>query len=163
MLCELCGKTTPAARTVAIEGSVLSVCPDCSRFGVPAAAPARRASGDPVVASRLEHRTRRLAERDVLTEIEGEEQVAGDLGERVRRARESRGWKQAELAARINEKASVVAKLESGGLVPNDALLRKIERALELKLREKVGKVAARKYAGPATTTLGDLVGLDEG
>jgi putative transcription factor len=82
---------------------------------------------------------------------------------RIRRAREARGWKQAELGAKINERVTVIAKLETAAMVPNDDLIRRLERALEIKLKEKVPPVAVRK-AGAAQDgmTLGDLMDLDE-
>lgn len=162
MQCELCGTATSGPRAVAIEGTVLRVCASCQRFGVAVAVPeARRGAGDPVIAERLGARARRQEPKDILVGLEGDEDLAVDLGVRVRKAREARGWKQAELAAKIQERASVVANLESGSLVPDDALLRKLERALGLKLKEKVDKVTTRKYEGPASRTLGDVAGLD--
>ena len=152
----------PSARLVAIEGTVLSVCASCQRFGVGVSTPERRVGGsDPVIAERLSVRAKRMGTKDVLKDLETDEDFAADLGDRVRHARESRGWKQAELAAKINERASVIAKLESGGLMPDDVLLRKLERVLEVRLKEKLGKVSVKKYAGPSSATLGDLVGLD--
>ncbi|VAI89507.1 unnamed protein product [Triticum turgidum subsp. durum] len=44
---------------------------------------------------------------------------------------------QAELAKRINERAQVVQEYESGKAVPVQAVLAKMERALEVKLRGK--------------------------
>jgi len=160
--CELCGTATSGLRAVAIEGTVLRVCASCQRFGVTVVVPeTRRSAGDPLIAERLVARARRQEPKDILVGLEGDDDLASDLGMRVRQAREVRGWKQAELAAKIQERASVVANLESGSLVPDDALLRKLERALGLKLKEKVGKVAAKKYGGPGSQSLGDLAGLE--
>src|SRR3972149_5557089 len=64
MICELCGKETPRTRTVSIEGSVLTVCMGCTRFGSDVAGPIRvRRPGNPVVAERIERRARRMTER----------------------------------------------------------------------------------------------------
>jgi len=162
MICELCGKDTPRARTVSIEGSVLSVCMDCARFGSEVAGPIRvRRPGNPVVAQRIERRTRRMTERDVYSAPATEELVE-DFGERIRKAREARGWKQTDLGAKINERASVIAKLESRTMVPSDAMIPKLERTLGIRLREKVEPVSVKKHTGPAPVTLGDLVRMDE-
>jgi putative transcription factor len=142
---------------------LLSVCPSCAKFGKEVSPAAQKAPDThPVVADRLEQRARRMSTRDVLSEMEGGEDIAADLPARVRNARNAKGWRQDQLASKINEKASVVAKLETGALVPNDALVKKLERALGVKLREKVERTEAKKYTGPSTMTLGDLLELDE-
>jgi putative transcription factor len=167
LICELCGKETPRTRTVTVEGSLLSVCGDCTRFGAEVAGPAQplriRHPGNPVVAQRLEQRQRRMSERDIYASSEvGAEELVDDYGERIRTAREAKGWKQTDLGARINEKASVIAKLETNAMVPPDSLIPKLERALGIKLREKVEPVAVKKHTGREPLTLGDLVRMDE-
>lgn len=47
---------------------------------------------------------------------------------------------QAELAKRINKLPHVVQEYENGKTVPNQAVLAKMERVLEVKLKGKVGK-----------------------
>jgi len=150
---------------VAIEGSVLSVCADCAKFGAEVAGPigVRRpgSTGNPVVAQRLERRQQRMSERDIYAAPGGEE-LAEDFGERIRRARESRGWKQSDLGSKVNERESVIAKLESQTMVPTDAMIPKLEKTLGIRLREKVESVAVKKHTGPAPVTLGDLIRMDE-
>jgi len=80
----------------------------------------------------------------------------------VRRAREARGWKQADLGAKINERVTVIAKIESGSMIPNEDLLRRLERALGIKLKEKVPAVAVQKATARESPTLQDLLDLDE-
>jgi len=162
VLCELCGKDVARTRTVSIEGSILSVCNECARFGTEPSGPVpARRLGNPVVAEGLERRQRRLTERDVYAMAPAEELVP-DFGMRIRHAREARGWKQADLGAKINERASVVAKLETSGMIPTDSLARKLERALEIKLREKPEPVATKRQASRAPMTLGDLVKIED-
>ena len=162
MICELCGKETPRTRTVSIEGSVLSACADCAKFGSEVAGPIGvRRPGNPVVAQRLERRQQRMSERDIYTAPAAEE-LAEDFGDRIRRAREARGWKQADLGAKVNERASVIAKLESQAMVPTDAMIPKLEKMLGVKLREKVEPVAVKKQTDRAPVTLGDLIRMDE-
>ena len=162
MMCEVCGREVPRTKTVTIEGTVLNVCPECTRFGTeagPAASPARKRGVPLAVTERLEARARRMKERDVFAQS-GEEDLAEDYAHRIRAARESRGWKQTELGARINERVTVIAKLESGTMVPNDNLIRRLERALEIKLKETVPAPVARKASSREGVTLGDLFDL---
>jgi len=123
----------PRLKTVAIEGTILSVCNDCSRFGDEVSTPVvRRSTMPPIIAQRLEARKRRMTPKDVYEQT-GELEFAEDFPQRIRTAREARGWKQSDLGAKINEKASVIAKLESGTMTPGDGLVRKLENAAALK------------------------------
>lgn len=163
MICELCGAEVPRLKNVAIESTILSVCVDCTRFGEPVAAPASRPSTmPPVIAQRLEARQRRMTPKDVYAEA-GQLELTEDFPQTIRSARESRGWKQADLGAKINEKVSVIAKLESGTITPGDGLVRKLERELGIKLKERVQPVAMKKQAASSGLTLGDLVKMKDG
>lgn len=162
MICELCGADVPRTRSVAIESTILAVCNDCAKFGDEVAAPVvRRGTMPPLIAQRLEARKRRLTPRDVYTET-GEMELAEDFPQRIRQAREARGWKQADLGAKINEKVSVIAKLESGTISPGDGLVRKLEKELGIRLKEKVQPVAAKKQSASSGLTLGDLIKMQE-
>ncbi len=145
MLCEMCGKEVEATSRVRIERSVLSLCAECAKFGTPldpppATAAAATSSGPrPAVgATRASAGPRRLEERDLYTEI-GELELAPDWGRRVRLAREGLGWTPEELGKRLNEKKSVVLKVETGGIHPPDELVRKLERLLKVRLRAEAG------------------------
>ena len=163
MICELCGADVPRLKTVAIDATVLAVCDSCSRFGEAVAAPVlRQGTMPPVIAQRLEARQRRMTPKDVFTEG-GELELAEDFPQRIRGARESRGWKQVDLGAKINEKTSVIAKLESGAMTPGDGLVRKLERELGIKLKERIAPVAVKKAVATGGFTLGDLVKRKDG
>ena len=138
MLCEMCGNEVVSVSRVRIEGTVLSVCPACAKFGTPldpAPSAAPRSTARPgAPATRATGPGRRLEERDLYTEI-GELELAPDWAHRVRVAREAIPWTPEDLAKKLNEKKSVVLKLESGGFHPPDQLVRKLERLLKVRLR----------------------------
>lgn len=162
MICELCGADVPRLKNVAIEATVLSVCEGCAKFGETVAAPAvRHGNLPPRVAERLEARQRRMTPKDVYAET-GELELADDFPARIRGAREARGWKQADLGAKINERESVIAKLESGTMTPGDDLVRKLERQLGVKLKERVQPIAVKKQPSMGALTLGDLLKMNE-
>ena len=162
MICELCGAEVPRTKSVAIESTVLAVCSSCAKFGDEVTTPVvRRSTMPPIIAQRLEARTRRLTPRDVYADA-GTMELAEDFPQRIRQAREARGWKQADLGAKINEKVSVIGKLESGTMDPGDALIRKIEKELGIKLKERVESVAVKKQAASGSLTLGDLIKMQE-
>ena len=64
--------------------------------------------------------------------------VSMAVGQLIQKGRQAKGWSQKELATKICEKPQIVNEYESSKAVnPNQAILGKIERALEIKLRGK--------------------------
>ena len=59
------------------------------------------------------------------------------VGLLIQKGRQAKGLSQKELATKICEKPQVVNEYESSKAVPNQAILGKLERALEIKLRGK--------------------------
>jgi putative transcription factor len=87
------------------------------------------------------------------------EELATDYDQRIRDARESLGLSQQELAGELNEKTSLIRKLERGDILPSDSVQRKLERKLDISLVEGGGTEDAEWSSDSATTTtLGDVV-----
>lgn len=165
MLCEMCGKESDFTKTIFVEGTKLTVCKDCARFGEShdgrgggakrstVAAPSRT-----LVTERLEARERRMRTRSIYSDGETIDLIP-EYPKIIREARAAREWKQEDLAAKLNEKASVIAKLENGTMRPNDALLKKLEHELGVKLTEKVAVVKTEGgRSSVKTLTLGDMI-----
>ncbi len=165
MICEMCGKDFPYLKKVLVDGVPLMVCPDCARFGEESGAKAakKEAPTPGVISQRLERREKRMQMRNIYTQEE--EVLALDSGERILKARRSKGYSQDELARKLNEKKSVIQKLEHGDMIPTDELIKKLERELGIKLMEKServsvgGKTAEKNGAG---LTIGDLIKIEE-
>jgi putative transcription factor len=88
------------------------------------------------------------------------EEVVQDYDDRIRDARESEGLTQEELADQLNEKASLIRKIERGDVLPSDSIQRKLERGLDIDLSMGGSGDDAEWSGGSATggTTLGDVV-----
>ena len=88
------------------------------------------------------------------------DEVVGDYDERIREAREGRGVSQEELADTLNEKTSLIRKLERGDVLPSDDIQRKLERELDISLTEGGAGGDDEEWSGSSatTTTLGDVV-----
>ncbi|MCI4321179.1 MAG: multiprotein-bridging factor 1 family protein [Thermoplasmata archaeon] len=140
MLCEMCGEDVPATTATRVEGSTLQLCPNCSRFGVVVAPPIVPAGAAPPSdrggsGLRPMVRTNRgVAERDLYAEMP-EMELAADWGKRIRVAREALTWSPEELGKRLNEKKSVILKMEAGSFRPPDGMIRKVEHLLRVRLR----------------------------
>ena len=153
MICEMCGKDVPQTRAVIVEGTKLNVCPGCARFGEDYRSPS--AGGAPVSQSvidqRLERRERRMKSKDIYSTTSVE--LIDDYGSAIRAAREAKGMDLKEFAASIQEKQGILAKVESNNLIPDDKLIKKIEKALDIKLMETVetGKTVGGGASGKMT------------
>ncbi len=152
LICELCGVDVPRTRKVVVEGTPLNVCSNCAKFGTPA--PKEEAATDSPIISRLErrrYRPRDVYEKDV-------DVLVSDYNVRIRRARMGMDISQEELGKRLNEKWSVINKLETGDIRPDDKLVRKLERTLGIKLREKFTPEKVEKRTTGHALTIGDII-----
>ncbi|UCC93238.1 MAG: TIGR00270 family protein [Thermoplasmata archaeon] len=168
MPCEMCGKEVPRLRKVQIGGSTLEVCNDCAKFREDAPseapAPAPVSSGPAAVAeprppSVPSHHGKR---KDALSR--GEMDLAEDYNRRIIKGRRSKDLTQEELAKRINEKKSVISRLETGEMRPSDRLIKKLEKELDIKLKERMEYQVepAKKQVGSGGVTLGDLIKMEK-
>jgi putative transcription factor len=161
MPCEMCGADRPNLRRARVEGTVMMVCSQCIRFGEeieprPAATPAR-APPTPV-ADRLAARQRRMETRDAL---DSDEELVEDFGERVKRAREKKGWTREDLAGKVGQPVPTIAQIEAGKLHPADSTVKALEKHLGVKLMEAVPRTQLPRNQAPGTQrglTLGDLL-----
>jgi putative transcription factor len=159
MICEMCGKEVPLTKTVVIEGSRLNVCPNCARFGEDYKA---NQSGVPmstsVIDQRLEKREKRMKTKDIYAGTSSVELV-DDYGGVIREARMAKGMDLEQFAASILEKKGTLAKIESNSLVPDDKIVKKIEKALGIKLTETVKSgVTVGGGNGNNKMTLGNFI-----
>ncbi len=157
MICELCGKDVPRLHRVVIEGVIMNVCDDCAKFGkelkkneVPKDV---KYIPPEVIRERLERKQRRR-----YRDLDEEEVLVEDYAERIRKARESMGLTQDELAKKILEKKTVISKLERGEMHPDEKLIKKLEKTLNIKLKEKVSTVYRKDEKKAQGLTLGDLI-----
>ena len=71
------------------------------------------------------------------------------VGKLIQKGRQAKGFTQKELATKIDEKPQIVTEYEQGKAIPNQNILGKLERALDMKLRGKdKGKPLAPKGKG---------------
>jgi putative transcription factor len=170
--CEMCGADTPSPTTVKIEGAELDVCSECTDFGTEvrqgtssstttkystSSSSGSSSGSSPSTASGSGGSSGSRRRRDMFDEME---ELATDYDRRIREARESRGLSQEELAKGLNEKASLIRKLERGDMLPSDEVQKKLERELDISLLEG-GSGEETEWEGGSQTgsyTLGDVV-----
>lgn len=141
----------------------MRVCQGCMRFGKPVPEPAAsRAQSAP--AARMEkglrQRQARMSERRAA--LETDEELVPDFGDRVRRARQSKRLKVEDVARAINEKASLIHKVEAGTFHPDPVVTAKLERSLGVRLREKVEDIHPGAAGPQGGITIGDLIRMQK-
>ena len=158
MICELCGSDFPRLTPTLIEESLLEVCPKCAQYGVRQrkSVPDQKLPDQDFVTERLEKRERRQKGRDIYTQMTNE--LVEDYDKVIRRGREKKGLDQKKLAKLIQEKKSIIAKLETRSMRPTDRLLTKLEKALDVKLTENVEVKMDKRTSSGSAFTIGDLI-----
>jgi putative transcription factor len=83
-----------------------------------------------------------------------------NYGAKIKKAREKLGWSQEDLGLKVNEKASLIGKIETEKFVPSNVITRKLEHILGITLLTKEPSIAVPKSSKtqPQELTLGDVV-----
>jgi len=162
MICEMCGKNVTFVRKVTIEGVSLEVCSECAKFGVESKKEVPKEQAPrPIIAQRLENREKRSRPRDVLEKFDKED-IVEDFAQRIRIARERTGMSQKELAMKINERVTILSKIESAQMRPDEKIIAKLQKELGIVLKERVLEVVAPKESARASLTLADLIKMQK-
>lgn len=171
--CEMCGAETGSPKTVKIEGAELEVCDDCADFGTEvvqedsgststkySTSSGGKTSSSGSTSSQSSSGGSSSSggrRRDMFDEMD---ELASDYNERIREARETADLTQEELANSLNEKLSLIKKLEHGDMMPSDEVQQKLERKLDISLTAG-GDAGGDEWESEGTDTgltLGDMV-----
>lgn len=150
MNCEVCGRSIDRAVKAEIEGVVMKVCTRCARFGtIKKSHPPKARAGMPK--GFTGGPTRKTKEKVL--------ECVDDYNDLIRTAREKKGMKREDLGRAMNEKVSVIARLESGTMVPDIKLAKKIENALGIKILEvREDEKVSSSASSSGELTIGDLI-----
>jgi len=142
-VCELCGKEAPLI-TAIVEGTQMTVCQNCGKFGK-------------VIQKPVGH----LFQKVVVSTPETAEVVVSNYAQLIRQAREKSGMTMKEFAMTLNEKESIIHKLENSQFVPPINMAKKLEKLLHIKLveiEEEEETESSGKSSG--SWTIGDIINL---
>ncbi len=143
MECEICGRqVSDNPKKAKIEGSVMIVCDECAKLGKIQKAPPKpkfRKSNKP--------KKNKTTKQNYSKDEPKEELVEENLS-------------REELGQKIYEKVSVINRIESGKMIPDIRLTKKLENALNITLIENVEELDLSKYTGNPSQgrTLGNVV-----
>ena len=130
---------------VEIEGTILEVCEDCSKYG-----------------ELVETKPVRIVKVRRKSKLEEKETVFVDnYGKKIIEARKNINLTREEFAKKINEKESVIKRVEKEEMMPDDKLTERIERFLGIKLKETYEEKPIKKRMKRGELTLGDVVEIE--
>ena len=156
MECEICGREIKGRSfKILLEGSEVTVCENCKDYGVEKPKVPQKKFARPIVPSKPAVRAKKPS-RSYSVDL-GDELVE-NFHLIIKREREKRGWSQEELAKRIQEKVSLIKKIENAEITPEPEVVEKLERLFNVKLRETVEEVKVETKKIDLTPTLGDIV-----
>jgi putative transcription factor len=165
----MCGANESSLTTTKVEGAELDLCENCKGFGTAvetqqsssssskystSSSSGTSNSGGASSSSNSGGSTRR--KKDMFDDMD---ELAADYDDRIRNGRESLELTQEELANQLNEKASLIRKLERGDILPSDDVKTKLEKKLDITLTEGADVEDTEWSSGSGQSmTLGDVV-----
>lgn len=125
MHCEMCG-VQGAEFKANVEGAILTVCQNCSKYGKVL----EKVKPVQIIKKRAVKRQMRRPEETVFI-------IGPGFSKKISKKRQQKGLTQKEFAHKINERESLISKIESGAFEPSIKLSRKIEKFLDIRLIEE--------------------------
>lgn len=166
MRCEVCGrKIFGQSHRVVIEGAKLTVCGQCSKHGTiikdePVPKTTTLKPRKPL--QPLSIQSKKSQEPTIDTSVE----LVENFPAKIRQAREKLGLTHEDIGKKINEKVSLLKKIETGKMTPNNKLAAKLEHTLKVKLLAPASEPKIPKIQVPKPTsrelTMGDLLPMNK-
>lgn len=144
--CELCGRDQDSLKKAKIEGATLNVCDSCAEMGETVETKSKKKKK-----SRSSNSSRKSK---VLT---------SGYGEKIKQAREGEKLSIKEVADSLNEKESVIKKIEREDLKPEKSLAQKLENKFGISLYVNPSVSDVETDSGDdRSATLGDVAEVSE-
>ncbi|MFB6147535.1 MAG: multiprotein bridging factor aMBF1 [Candidatus Nanohaloarchaea archaeon] len=146
--CELCGQDTDSVTEVKIEGARMKVCDSCAEMGEEVKTGSQK---------KKKRKKRSSGGRSQQVLVDG-------YGQQIKQARESEGISIKELADELNEKSSLISKLEKEQLKPDKSLAGKLSDRLDVDLytNPQVNDYDTSDGSDSRKATVGDVAQVDD-
>lgn len=136
-----------------IEGAELNVCENCSKLGK-----IRGVVQDKESIEEISKITKLNPSQPETVRI-----ISEDYSQKVKDKRENLKLTQKEFANKLNEKVSIIQKIESGNFEPTTDLLKKIQRFLNINLIEEYEeKHEKQSKSKTGSFTIGDFIKIKD-
>ena len=158
--CPICGgKIWGRGQKVLLEGAKITVCQSCAQYGVKIKNDARFTDK---VKQSYDKPKSSIKKKVYNRQIDDGLEIVADYVSKIRKARTSRGLNQDQFAQKLNEKPSLLRRIEAGKVEPTIKLAKKIEKVYEITLIKKVDEIepstTQNKYMKKSSSTsLGDI------
>jgi putative transcription factor len=163
MQCEVCGRKIIGKQYKAtIEGAIMLTCSECAHYGTRYwEAEAPKPNTKPLPTPKPKAPTLPVPSVQKTVQEEALELVE-DYPRKIRHAREKSGLSHEELGRKINERVSLLKKIETGKMTPTQSLAEKLEHVLKTKLLTTSAELKVPQKAlipkPKQEITLGDFV-----
>jgi putative transcription factor len=130
--CEICGtQILDNGEKVYVEGNLITVCKTCSKRGKPL-------KNQQEIQRKPAMRPKKIEKLDKIT-FDDPAILIDNFSEVIRNSRMSSGLTHEQLGLLIKERVTLLRKIESGTLKPDEGLSRKLERFFRINLYTEVG------------------------
>jgi len=147
MECPICGKNVKKLVKAEIEGSVIEVCENCARIYGKGISFVQES-----YSPKKKDKIRKENEIEEIFLVEG-------YGSKIKKRREELGLTRDKLAELLHEKESVIKRIENEEMIPNESLLKRIEKVLGISLAYESNEYKQERKTVPKLT-LGDIAEL---
>jgi putative transcription factor len=158
--CPVCGSIIwGKGQRVLLEGAKITVCHNCAQHGIkiqkpPATTPYKK----PYTRDKFSSSKQQKLKKPVVDNLE----IIPEYAKKIRNVRNSLGLNQDQFAQKLNEKPSLLRRIEAGKAEPTIKLAKKIENVYKIKILKKVDEIEVStqdsKYMKKSTgTSLGDI------
>lgn len=142
--CELCGRQTGEVYKIVVEEAELRVCAKCAK--------GKNAIAENSYEVTPKHHHVQMSQKE-------EEDIVEGYGNKIQKARERMKLPLKVLAEMINEKETLLLRIEQGKTRPNEELEKKLEKALGIKLKVGASEHEEFKYgAHKDEATIGEFI-----
>ena len=159
--CPICGSIIwGKGQRVLLEGAKITVCHNCAQHGIKIQKPPTiKHINKSYSHDKKSHRPKRpIIKKPYVDDFE----IIQDYAKKIRNVRSSLGLNQDQFAQKLNEKPSLLRRIEAGKVEPTVKLARKIEDVYKIKILKKTTEIEANvennKYMKRSSgTSLGDI------
>ena len=162
--CEICGKKTKTPTTaIKVEGAEFKACPECTKLGTiiekkpPQSADKAHGASAPVRYGSTYGGVSKAKPKPKNYFAGLENEIVEDYDAVIKKAREAKGLSPEDLALKIKEKAALIKKIERKEIHPEESVIKKIEKELNIKLTEAFDSSQTFQHQKSGETTLGDI------
>ncbi|MFX1337962.1 MAG: multiprotein bridging factor aMBF1 [Promethearchaeota archaeon] len=158
--CPICGgKIWGKGQKVLIEGAKITVCQSCAQYGKKIIPKTEISSIKRISINKQKNTISKSSNKSIIP-LEPSIEIVSDYSKRIRNARMQKNLTQEQFAQKLNEKPSLIRRIESGKVEPNLKLAKKIEEVYNIQILKATDeiKVNTEKYMKKSSTTsMGDI------